>query len=202
MSKKIKLIILIVFILIFTISFWFIFWKKNNSLLKLTDKKRSISKTGLVKKNKPTITPIFISSKPSQKQEMYFVYKKENIDYKNKAIFINLEGDANSKSDAIDLLLEINENIVITKIVDGNSFNFYPRKIINQDSILITGVALGEKGATKLAQPQSNFIKIYLSIKNFNQKASIKLNQRKSKIFFGGEDITNLKKSFSEINLN
>lgn len=176
-------------------------------LLLISQKKSSLPPAKKNLKTKIKITPqstILISPSPEtnynvQTKKMFFTYKIETVDLQNKILYINLNGENSSTSDAIDIQLEIDSNIEVKKIVEGNSFSFYPRKIINQNDVLITGLALSDKGELKLAEPQSNFIKIFLLIKNPYQKSSIKLNQEKSKIFLGGEEITDIKKSFKEI---
>jgi len=186
----------LIFIAIF--SLFFVYEYKKNYLLEVV-KKDNKTKTII----KPSITNIDTSfyqlKSSSQSKKMFFSFKIENINFQNKILYINLEGEKNSLSDAIDLQLEIGNNIEIKKIIEGDSFISYPRKIINPNNIIITGTALSEKGEFKLAQPRSNFIKINFLIKNPYQKSSIKLNQEKSKIFFAGKNITDLKNSFKEI---
>jgi len=161
---------------------------------------KSKSEKKIPNRKTPTITFNYQVENFSQSKKMFFTFKIENIDSKNKIVYILLDSDDNlATSDAIDLALESDDNIEIKKIIPGDSFNSYPRKIINKNKIIVTGAALSESGQVKIAKPKSNFIKLHLKLKNPQKKSSIKVNQIKTKIFFQGEDITNIEKSFKEI---
>ena len=161
---------------------------------------KSKSEKKIPNRKTPTITLDYQIKNFSQSKKMFFTFKIENIDSKNKIVYILLDSDDNlATSDAIDLALESDDNIEIRKIIPGDSFNSYPRKIINKNKIIVTGAALSESGQVKIAKPKSNFIKLYLKVKNPQKKSSIKVNQIRTKIFFQGEDITNIQKSFKEI---
>lgn len=170
--------------------------KKSSVNLKLKSK----NEEKISNEKTPTIAFNYQIEKSSQSKEMFFTFKIENIDSENKIIYILLDSDDDlAKSDAIDLELEGDNNIEIKKVIPGDSFNFYPRKIINKNKIIVTGAALSESGQVKIAKPKSNFIELHLKVKDLKKKSSIRVNQKKTKIFFQGEDITNIKKSFKEI---
>jgi len=190
---KISLTLLVI------VSLFFVYKYKKTHLLKVV--KQNNKTKIIIKPNITNITPFYQLESSHQSKKMFFTFKIENINSQNKILYINLSGEENL-SDAIDLELELDNNIEVKKIIEGDSFNSYPRKIISQNNIIITGAALNENGELKLAKPKSNFIKIYFSLKNTNKKSSIKLNQIKTKIFFHGEDITDIQNSFKEINFN
>jgi flagellar basal body-associated protein FliL len=201
-----KIILILFFINLLITAYLFFGYKyKKTNPLKLAKNDNKAKTT--IKPNITNITPFNqlqfnqLQSSPLSKK-MFFTFKIENINFQNKILYIDLMGENNLSSDAIDLELEIDDNIEVKKIIEGNSFNSYPRKIISQNNIIITGTALNENGELKLAKPKSNFIKIYFSLKNTNKKSSIKLNQKKTKIFFHGENITDIQNSFKEINFN
>ena len=192
----------IFFLLIFSLASLVMFinnyQKEKKSSVKLKLKSKNEEK--ISNEKTPTIAFNYQIEKSSQSKEMFFTFKIENIDSENKIIYILLDSDDDlAKSDAIDLELEGDNNIEIKKVIPGDSFNFYPRKIINKNKIIVTGAALSESGQVKIAKPKSNFIELHLKVKDLKKKSSIRVNQKKTKIFFQGEDITNIKKSFKEI---
>jgi len=196
--------IILIFVIILTTLFLFKKIKKTNFPQTKIEQLKPKSASYLDKKTTTAINnqEEKIKENLSQKKgKMFFAYKKEVINQTDRVIYIDLAGDKNTMSDAVDLFLIINENVEVKKIINGNSFNFYPRKIIDKNHLIITGVALDEKGEIKLAQTNSNFIKIYLSIKNLNKKTALVLNKKKSRIFSLGEDITDDINLFEQINL-
>jgi hypothetical protein len=198
-NPLIKTFIFFLLILSVVLSVVFISYQsEKKTLFKPYLKSKSEKKITNIKT--PTITFNYQVKNFSQSKKMFFTFKIENIDSKNKIVYILLDSDDNlATSDAIDLALESDDNIEIKKIIPGDSFNSYPRKIINKNKIIVTGAALSESGQLKIAKPKSNFIKLHLKVKNPQKKSSIKVNQIRTKIFFQGEDITNIEKSFKEI---
>jgi len=203
LKGKLLKIIFIFFLLILPVTLFVFFPHQNKKKLSVNSNKKSQNKEKIINVKTPNTTPTYTIENSFQSKKMFFTFKVEHIDLKNKIIYIFLDADNDfATSDAIDLELETDNNIEIKKITPGDSFNFYPRKIINENSITVTGAALSENGQIKMAKPKSNFIKLYLEIKNPKLKSSIKINQIKTKIFFQGEDITDIQKSFEKINLN
>lgn len=198
-NPLIKTFIFFLLILSVVLSVVFISYQsEKKTLFKPYLKSKSEKKITNIKT--PTITFNYQVKNFSQSKKMFFTFKIENIDSKNKVVYILLDSDDNlATSDAIDLALESDDNIEIKKIIPGDSFNSYPRKIINKNKIIVTGAALSESGQLKIAKPKSNFIKLHFKVKNPQKKSSIKVNQIRTKIFFQGEDITNIEKSFKEI---
>jgi hypothetical protein len=198
-NPLIKNFIFFLLILSVVLSVVFISYKNEKKTL-FKQYLKSKSEKKIPNRKTPTITFNYQVENFSQSKKMFFTFKIENIDSKNKVVYILLDSDDNlATSDAIDLALESDDNIEIKKIIPGDSFNFYPRKIINKNKIIVTGAALSESGQVKIAKPKSNFIKLHLKVKNPQKKSSIKVNQIRTKIFFQGEDITNIQKSFKEI---
>lgn len=148
----------------------------------------------IVPEKYPTSTQI------SEKNKMYFTYQQESIDKINKIITVKLDGPGDIKADAIDLQLDFNDNIAVKKIITGDSFLFYPRKIIKENYLLVTGVAINQNNQVLFAKPKTTFIKIKIEIKKPDQKISIKFNPQQSKIYFSGIDIADPLGSFSKIN--
>ena len=196
-----KIVLILLFLLTLSITFMIFFNYQNENKASISSDIKNTKK--MIKEKISIITPTYPIKNYFQSKKMFFTFKVENIDLKNKIVYIFLDADSDlPTSDAIDLELESDNNIEVKKIISGDSFDFYPRKTINKNNILVTGAALSENGKIKMAKPNSNFIKIHIAIKNPKAKSSIKINQKKTKIFFQGEDITDIQKSFKEINLN
>lgn len=133
---------------------------------------------------------------------MYFSYEVETINEEKKLLTIYLKGSEDSLSDAVDLKLNFDNNISIEKIIEGDSFSYYPRKAIMDNYLIITGASLDRKNNFKLALPNTVFVKFLVKIKNNKIKASLRLEERGTEIFYEGKNITNFNNSFKEISLN
>lgn len=136
---------------------------------------------------------------------MFFSYKLESINQNKKILTIYLNGSEDSLADAADLTLTFDNNIIVEKIIEGDSFVLYPRKLIKDNSLIITGVSLSEKNKLKFAKPNTKFITIILDLNykiNKTKPLFIIINNSESKIFFNGKDITNLDKQFKQITIN
>lgn len=133
---------------------------------------------------------------------MYFSYQLESISKERKLLIIYLKGSDNSLADAADLRLNFDKNITIEKINEGDSFVYYPRKIIKDNYLLITGVSLDETKSFKPALPNTVFIKLLVKINDSKSPSLIRVDQENTQIFFEGKNITNFNNSFAEIRLN
>lgn len=133
---------------------------------------------------------------------MYFSYQLTAAEQGQKILNINLDSlTPNILADAVDLRLDFDKGIEIMEVIDGNSFSLYPRKIIGEGFVLITGVALGQKSDIQFAKPKTTFIKLKLKTNNLEGKPVISFNHQESKIYLSGNDILDLTRSFSRIEL-
>lgn len=131
---------------------------------------------------------------------MYFSYQLTAAGPSQKVLSINLDSlTPNILADAIDLRLDFDKGIEIVEVIDGNSFSLYPRKIIEEDFVLITGVALGQKSEIQFAKPKTTFIKLKLKTNSLGGRPVISFNRQESKIYLSGNDILDLSRSFSRI---
>jgi hypothetical protein len=132
---------------------------------------------------------------------MYFSYQLTAADEQGqKVLSINLDSlTPNILADAIDLRLDFNKGIEIMEVIDGNSFSLYPRKIIKEGFVLITGIALGQKSEIQFAKPKTTFIKLKLKTNSLDGKPVISFNRQESKIYLSGTNILDLSRSFSRI---
>jgi hypothetical protein len=196
-------IVIVFFLLILPLTLFVFFTHQNKKKPSTNSNIKKENKKTIINEKAPTNTLTFSIKNSFYSKKMFFTFKVEHIDLKNKIVYIFLEADNDfATSDAVDLELEKDDNIEVKKIIPGDSFDSYPRKNVDKNTIIITGVALSPNGKIKMAKPQSIFIKIFLSLKNPQKKSSFTLNQKKTKIFFYGEDITNTQKSFKKINFN
>ncbi len=133
---------------------------------------------------------------------MYFSYQLTAAEQGQKILSINLDSlTSNILADAIDLRLDFDKGIEIVEVIDGNSFSLYPRKIIKEGFVLVTGVALGQKSEIQFAKPKTTFIKLRLKTNSLDSKPVISFNRQESKIYLSGIDILDLNRSFSRIKL-
>lgn len=132
---------------------------------------------------------------------MYFSYQLTAADEQGqKVLSINLDSlTPNILADAIDLRLDFDKGVEIVEVIDGNSFSLYPRKIIKEGFVLITGIALGQKSEIQFAKPKTTFIKLKLKTNSLDGKPVISFNRQESKIYLSGSNILDLSRSFSRI---
>ncbi len=194
MKKNILILILfVIFILVIT------FLIKKINYINSNQQKNKLKNN--FNQNVTQITPILESK--NLISYMFFSYKLESINQNKKILTIYLNGSEDSLADAADLTLTFDKNIIIEKIIEGDSFVFYPRKLIKDNSLIITGVSLSEENKLKFAKPNTKFITIILDHKiNKDKPLFMILNNSESKIFFNGKDITNLDKQFKKITIN
>jgi len=207
--KKILIITLFITVIITNSLFLLFLIVKNKNEKKIKQNKKILLKNNEKNQQKnlklnpvKTITITDKILKSDNLKKMFFDYEIERINLSNFILTIKLDGNKFSKSDAADFIIDFSENLEVKKIIDGESFELYPRKISEKNKIIITGTSnIDEKNKPKLAKPETTFIKIHFFIKQRNKITSIKLNQEKTKIFFQGDDITDIENSFKEINL-
>ena len=133
---------------------------------------------------------------------MFFSYRLTAADQGQKILTINLDSlTANILADAIDLRLDFDKGIEIVEVINGDSFSLYPRKIIGEGFVLITGVALSQKNEIRYAKPKTVFAKLRLKTNSLAGKSIISFNRQESKIYLSGNDILDLNRSFSRIEL-
>lgn len=196
MKKNILILILfVIFILVIT------FLIKKINYINSNQQKNKLKNN--FNQNVTQITPILESK--NLISYMFFSYKLESINQNKKILTIYLNGSEDSLADAADLTLTFDNNIIVEKIIEGDSFVLYPRKLIKDNSLIITGVSLSEKNKLKFAKPNTKFITIILDLNykiNKTKPLFIIINNSESKIFFNGKDITNLDKQFKQITIN
>lgn len=188
--KKSKFIILILTIVIFFIISYIYKKQRNNTTNKI------LKKNEIVKKPTPTAAiknPI---------SNMFFSYQLESITKNEKLLTIYLKGSEDSLADAADFKLKFNESVKIKKIFDGDSFISYPRKKLENNYLLVTGISLDEKNNFKFAKPNTIFIKILIKLSDNKKNPSIFVDNSETRIFFGGKEITNLNNLFKEVKLD
>lgn len=174
---------------------------KNKQLSLLSKQEKIICQNKLQENS--SLYQTFKTNCPLPKSgNMYFSYQLTTDQEGQKILSVNLDSlTPNILADAIDLRLDFDKGVEIVEIIDGNSFSIYPRKIIKEGFILITGVALGQKSEIQFAKPKTTFIKLKLKTDNSDSKHIISFDSQESKIYLSGNDILDISRSFSRIEL-
>lgn len=174
---------------------------KNKQLSSLSKQEKIICQNKLQENS--SLYQTFKTNYPLPKSgSMYFSYQLTADQEGQEILSVNLDSlTPNILADAIDLRLDFDEGIEIVEVVDGNSFSLYPRKIIEENFVLITGVALTQKNEIQFAKPKTTFITLKLKTNSLDDKLVINFNRQESKIYLSGNDILDINRSFSQIKL-
>lgn len=140
------------------------------------------------------------TEKNNQEIKTFFSFNKINQD-ERIIIDILLKADQEREIDGADLVLTFNPKLIkVIEMIDGEAFPFYPRKIINYDSLVITGLAKLENNKITLGKSNKRFIRLVIK-KLSNEKTSIDFNSRESQIFFNEKNIFDQNLSFKKIEI-
>ncbi len=187
---------------------WFLadrfYQKKINLLLE----EKAICQKELTQKKEPlsTLNDVYLLAQKEKvlasvkKSLLNFSADTEKISQNKWKVIIKLEGDSQSAADAADLKLDLPRSSVVSDLKTGPAFPIYPRQIINDSFILVTGLASFDKNQFVLAQPQKLFVEFTIQISNLSQDNNqININKTDTKIFLSGENIYDSNKSFNQI---
>lgn len=115
---------------------------------------------------------------------------------------ISLNSEEKIKLDAADLQLTFDDDLEVVEIKPGKSFPFYPRRIIKENLIIITGITSINNSILKYGQTNEVFATIVFRKKDLSRSNSnIKLDKSNSKVFFNGILILDNNLSFNEIKI-
>lgn len=174
-----------------TIILSMLFLIKNNLKRQENNEKRIKKENQIIKTNK-------IEEK---QKTVFFDYQKEKISKDEYLIKIFLKGDKDTLIDGADLsLFYINKATKIEEVTSGDSFPLYPRKIINDNKILITGIAKIKNNQTISGKINANFAYIKIKISDSPLENFLIINEDTG-VYFRGKNILNLENSFQKINL-
>lgn len=129
---------------------------------------------------------------------VFFTYEKRILPEKNIQIDIYLKGDTSTQVDATDLILTPDSTIQIKDLKKGTVFPAYPRLLHDTSSVIITGIAVPSGSSLTYGKPNEIFATLILSA---DSKGSILLDKTGTGVFFNGQPIIELGKSFVKIDL-
>ena len=131
--------------------------------------------------------------------EVYFSAVKKPLSANRFYVEIYLSAQENMKVDGADLVINLDPNLTIANLQKGSVFPQYPRLIIDNNQIIITGLASLSGNNLKLGEPNQLFASFEV-YKNSSAKApTITVDQRSTKAFLNGEYVLNQMVSFSQI---
>jgi len=131
--------------------------------------------------------------------EVYFSAVKKPLSANRFYVEIYLSAQENMKVDGADLVINLDPNLTIANLQKGSVFPQYPRLIIDNNQIIITGLASLSGNNLKLGEPNQLFASFEV-YKNSSAKApTITVDQNNTKAFLNGEYVLNQMVSFSQI---
>lgn len=142
-----------------------------------------------------------------EKSLLFFSSKVYKLSSNRWQITVKLEGPDYAGADAVDLYLNFDKKIKIDEILTGKAFPLYPRKIIAENYLLVSGVASIDENKISFGQPDNTFITFIVSTdtpETDSYKIPLKLNanMEETRIYFNGETVFDKDKTFKEILLD
>ncbi len=132
----------------------------------------------------------------------YFTAEKKNLTPGNYQIDIYFNAGDKAAADAADLTLDIPDDLKVTQVIPGKAFASYPRQLIGQKTVIITGVTVIQQDKIQFGQPNQLYTSLIIEKPATSSTVSeITLNKNNSKIFFQGESIMDYQRSFTNITL-
>lgn len=174
--------------------------EKNNCQKQLVEKKPPIltlSDASFVTKRDKELESV-------TKSPLYFSAKTNKLSASQWIVTIELSGLVDSAADASDLEVIFPENLVASDLKVGNAFPLYPRKIIEGNYLLVTGLASANNNEMVYGKPNKTFAEFTVSVlSDTNQvgKKQITTSQEDTKIYLNGESVLNADKSVKIIEL-
>jgi hypothetical protein len=133
--------------------------------------------------------------------KMFFSFIKGNVNTDEYEIRIFLSGDPNTLADAADLTLSYTKGLKID-VASGDAFPDYPRKIVENGQIVITGVSSITNDNINFGKPGGTFAVLKVTIEDPEVlERDIKIDLSNSKIFYMAKDILDGENSFSLIQI-
>ncbi len=133
---------------------------------------------------------------------LYFVSSTKTISPSRFEVTFSLKGGTAMKTDAGDLTLSYSSNLDVVEIKTGETFPQYPRKVISDGEVIITGVASLAGSSVTLGKSNTVFATIVVEKNGFtNGKSTISLNKAKTQFYLQGKSVLNEQSSFADIQL-
>ena len=208
-KKKLLLIHFIVIPVFILTSFFLAFFYFNRKLKPINSEIQSYKqkltkyKSLVIKKNQQLLQNKAELTCKNNLSATYFSYT-QNKTTDEISLKISYEGNPDTLTDAVDLVLKYNSKYLdVKRINSGTAFPLYPRKTIKNKEIVISGAA-------KLASPQliygktnELFAEIIFKLKEPRSTKPIKiiLDELRTKAYFNGISILNYEKTFEIISI-
>jgi|GEM_PF-4739050 len=136
-------------------------------------------------------------------KQVFFAVKKTPIGEGIYRVEISISGDDKTLVDAADLQLIIPANVAVSDIKTGNAFLNYPRSLLSDDRLIVTGVATPEKDQVKFGQVNADFVSFKLTVQNRQLSVPpLTIDREHSDIFLMGQSVMNRDLSFSQLNFD
>lgn len=172
--------------------------EKNNCQKQLAVKKQPIltlSDTAfIIKKNKELESVI--------KSPLYFNASVQKLTANQWIITIELIGKIDGAADAADFKIDLPEGLTASNLKPGPAFPLYPRKVINNNYLLVTGLASVNNSQMVFGEPNKIFVEFNVqATDNQPSKKQIVVNKEDTKIYLNGESVLDTEKTVVRIDL-
>lgn len=134
--------------------------------------------------------------------KMYFTPRISFLSDTKKEITISMVGGKAMNADAGDLVLNYSNNLKIIQILPGQAFPLYPRKVVTNGELAITGIASLENNKIKFGEPNKIFAILRVEkIGDIKQKGILSVKKTNTNVFLEGKSIFDPNKTFNQIEL-
>jgi hypothetical protein len=131
--------------------------------------------------------------------EVYFSAVKKPLSANRFYVEIYLSAKEQMRVDGADLVMNFDPNLTISNLQKGSVFPQYPRLIIDNNQIIITGLTSLANNTIKLGEPNQLFASFEVYKNNPAQTSIIAVDQNSTKAFLNGEYVLNQAISFSQL---
>lgn len=131
-----------------------------------------------------------------KKSLLYFNVKVQKLTINQWKITVKLEGDVDGAADAADLRLDFPIGLTFSDLQVGPAFPIYPRKVITEDYLLVTGLVSVNNNQMIFGKPNNIFVEFTIqTTDNQSSNKQIAVNNEDTKIYLNGESILDTGKS-------
>jgi len=131
--------------------------------------------------------------------EVYFSAVKKPLSANRFYVEIYLSAKENMRVDGADLVMNFSPNLTVANLQKGSVFPQYPRLIIENNQIIITGLASLSGNTIKLGEPNQLFASFEVYKNSSANTPLITVDQTSTKAFLNGEYVLNQMVSFSQL---
>jgi len=131
--------------------------------------------------------------------EVYFSAIKKPLSSNRFLVEIYLSAKENMKVDGADLVMNLDPNLTVANLQKGSVFPQYPRLIVENNQIIITGLASLSANTIKLGELNQVFASFEVYKNSSANTPLITVDQTSTKAFLNGEFVLNQQVSFSQM---